>query len=133
MLRMEARRDAECVLAADRDESVEATVGEVLEHALDAALELEGVRAARADDRAAAREDPRHLLRAEVLEDRLDETAPALAHGDDVPAGRVRPADDGADDRVEPGAVAAPGEDADALRHSGPSLEASVRRRRLFA
>ena len=119
MLGVEARRDAERVLAADRDERVEPTV---------------------ARSSASTRSTPPSSLKgfvrlvpmivpprgripdtccgAEVLEDRLDETAPALADGDDVPAGRVRPADDGANDRVQPGAVAAAGEDADALRHS---------------
>ena len=75
------------------------------------------------DDRAAAREDPRYLLRTEILEDRVNEAAPAFAHGDDVPTGRIRPPDDGPDDRVQPGAVAAAGEDADALRHAA-SLDA---------
>src|SRR5439155_133956 len=67
---------------------------------------------------------PDDPLRDEVLEDRLDQAAPSLAHRHDVPAGRVRAAHDGTDDRVQPGAVAAPGEDADALRHAGPSLDA---------
>ena len=115
---VEARRDAERVLAADRDERVELAVGEVLYDALDGALELERVRAARADDRPAARQDPRDLRRAELLEDRLDEAAPALAHRDHVPAGRIGPAHDRADDRVEAGAVAAAGEDAEAFRHA---------------
>src|SRR5262249_17699987 len=117
LLRVQTCGDAERVLAADRNERVEAPVAEVPEHALDASLELEGVRAARADDPAPAREDPRYLRRAEILEDRLDETAPALPYRDDVPALGVRPPDDGADDRVEPGTIAPSGEDSDALRH----------------
>src|SRR4029077_2513634 len=78
MLGVQARCDAERVLAADRDERIETAIREVLQYALDTALELERVRAARADDRAAAREDPGDLRGPEVLEDRIHETAPAL-------------------------------------------------------
>ncbi len=116
-LGVEARSDSERVLPSDCDERVELAVGEVLQHALDAVLDLERIRAARADDRPAAGQDPRDLPRPELLEQRLDQSAPALAHGDDVPAGRVGPPHDCADDRVEPGAVAPAGENANALRH----------------
>src|SRR5581483_357513 len=84
---------------------------------VDSAFEVERIRPARADDRAAARQDARDLLRAEIFEDRLDEAAPALAHRHRLPAGRVRPPHDRADDRVEPRTVAAAGKDADAVRH----------------
>src|SRR5207248_2946155 len=88
-------------------------------------LELERIRAARADDRPAARQDPRDLLRAELLEQRLDEPPPALAHRDDVPTPSGGTPHHGADDRVQARAIAAPGEDPDALRHplcpSGPA------------
>src|SRR5207237_6698878 len=116
VLRIQPRRDAERVLAADRDEHVELAVEEVLHDLLDC-FELERVGTAGADDRPAARQDPRDLRGAEVLEDRLDEAAPAFAHADRLPAVRVGPADDGADDRIEPRAVAAAGEDAEAVRH----------------
>ena len=58
-VRVEPGSDAERVLAADRDERIE-----LLERSadrLDAAVELVRVRARRADDRAAAREDPGDL------------------------------------------------------------------------
>ena len=58
------------------------------EHLLDAALELVRVRPRRAEDRAAAREDPGDLARPERLDDALDEPAPALAHADHLPAAR---------------------------------------------
>src|SRR5579885_3466160 len=103
---------AERVLAADRHQGVE--LPERGQHAVHAAVHLVRVRARRADDRAAAREDPRDLLRPERLEELLDHPAPALAHADDVVAARPRPARDGTDDRVQPGAVAAAGEDPDA-------------------
>ena len=47
----------------------------------------------------------------------LDEPAPAVVDADDLVAAAERPPRDRADDRVQPGAVAAAGEDADALHH----------------
>ena len=88
VLAEEAGRDAERVLAADRDERVEPAVVEVLQHLLDAAVELERIRPARADDRPAAGQDPRHLLRPEVAEVAVDEAAPALERGDRSPSPR---------------------------------------------
>ena len=70
LLGEEPRRDAERVLAADRDERVD-----LLERALDAldaALVLERVRARGADDRAALVQDPRGLVVAERLEVAVD-------------------------------------------------------------
>ena len=124
----QACRDAERVLAADRDERVEARGREVLQHPLDAALELVRVRPARADDRAAAREDPRDLARAErprrsaSTRPRQPSRTPTTSQ----PA-VVRAPADGADDRVQPGAVAAAGEDADALRHPAEPRCSGVR------
>ena len=86
MVGEESRRDAERVLAADRDEGVEALAAEVAEHLLDPAVLLVGVRARGADDRAAAREEAGDLAPAERLEPALDETPPAFAHRDDLPA-----------------------------------------------
>ena len=57
--------DAEGVLAADRDERVDAEVLEVRLDLLDAAVDLERVGARRAEDRAAARQDAADLLDAE--------------------------------------------------------------------
>ena len=124
MLRVEPRRDAERVLAADRDERVEPLALEGREHLLDAAVDLVRVRPRRADDRAAAREDPGDLAAPERLDEPLDEPAPALAHADDLPAAVERAPRDGADDRVQPGAVAAAREDSDP-RH-GASLSKAV-------
>ena len=61
---------------------------------------------------------PETSLRAEIPEPALDEAAPALEHGDAVPALGVGRADDRADHRVQPGAVAAAREDPDRLRHA---------------
>ncbi len=48
MLAVQAGGDAKRVLAADRDEGVEALVAEVPQNRFDSALELVGVRASRA-------------------------------------------------------------------------------------
>src|SRR5579885_1082228 len=124
---MESGRHAERVLAPDGHEGVEPSLGEVLQDSLDAPLEPERVRAAGADDGSAARQDPRDLLGAEILEQRLDEAAPALPRRDHLPAGGVGAPHDGADDRVQARAVAAPGEDAEALGHE-TSLDPRGRR-----
>ena len=121
VLRVQAGGDAERVLAADRDERVQPFALEVLEHVLDAAVDLERVRARGAEDRAAARQDPGDVAALERLDDPLDEPAPALAHGGDLPAAVERPPGDGADDGVQPGAVAAAREDPDAPRHAPES------------
>jgi len=53
---VQARRDSEGVLAADRHQRIEALPLEVLEHRLDATVDLVRVRARRAQDRPAARQ-----------------------------------------------------------------------------
>ena len=108
---MEAGGDAEGVLAADRDERVDLL--ECRPDGVDAAVELVRVRARGADDRAAARQDPGDLRAAERLEELLDHAAPALADADHLVAVRPRAPRDGADDRVQAGAVAAAGEYSD--------------------
>ena len=67
LLPVEPGRDAERVLAPDRDERVERGLAEVLEHAVDR-VRLEGVRPRGADDRPAPRENPRDLTGPERLE-----------------------------------------------------------------
>ena len=83
---MEAGRDAERVLAADRDERVEPLAPEGLEHLLHATVDLVGVGPRRAEDRAAAREDPGDVAALERLDDPFDQAAPALADPGDLPA-----------------------------------------------
>src|SRR5579862_9726115 len=121
VLGVEARGDAERVLAADCDQRVEPAVGEVLQHLLDAPVQLERVRPSRADDRPAAGEDPRHLRRPEVDERPVDQAAPALEDADRVPAGRVRGAHHRPDHGIQPGAVATAREDPYRARHGGKS------------
>src|SRR5207248_10999597 len=113
-LAVQLRRDTERVLAADRDERVE-----LLErgaHRVDAAVDLVRVRAGRADDRAAAPQDPRHLLTAQRLEQLLDHPAPAFAHADDVVTACPRTARDRANDGVQTRTIAA------ARQHPDPHL-----------
>ena len=117
VLAVEALGDAERVLAADRDERVEPRSRKFCKDLLDAAVELERVRPARADDRPAAGQDPRDLRRAEVAEVAVDEARASPRGRRPVPARGVGGPDDRADDRVQAGAVAAAREDADGLRH----------------
>ena len=70
----------------------------------------------RAEDRAAEAEDAGHVTRRQrprLLG--IDEAVEAVFEADDLDAGVVRGLDDGADDRVQAGSVAAAGEDSDFL------------------
>ena len=95
------------------------SVGEVGLDAVDAALDLDRVGAARAEDRAAARQDAAHLRDAERRGDALERALPAVAEADELVAVLLHAlADDGTDDGVETGAVAAAGQHSDA--HGSP-------------
>ena len=101
-------RDAERVLAADRDQRVDALVGEHALELLEAALLLVRVRPRGAEDRPAAVEDPARVLVGEGGAVAGEHAGPAVAEADELVAVHVDPlAHDGADDRVEAGAVAA--------------------------
>ena len=104
----EPRGHAERILAADRHERVELL--ERLAHAVDAAVELVGVRARRADDRPALVQDPRDLVPAERLQVRVDHPAPAVQHANRLVPVLPQAAADGADDRIQARAIAAPSE-----------------------
>jgi hypothetical protein len=105
-------RDAEGVLAADRDQPVDPG-GQVLADPLDPALLLQRVRARGAEDRPAAGQDAPHLGMPSGGCP-LERPAPAVAVADElVPVDRDALAHDGADHRVQPGAVTAPRENAD--------------------
>ena len=103
-------------LAADRDDGVDPVALEDALDVLDAAvLALERVRPAGAEDRAALLGDALDVLAAERDDVALDDTAPAVPEPDElVPVDRDALEDRSPDDRVESGAVAAGGEDADA-------------------
>ena len=120
--------DAERVLAADRDQRVDALLGERGLELLEPALLLVRVRPRGAEDRAAAVQDP-----ARVLVGQLDRVAgqhagPAVAEAEELVAVHLDPlAHDRADDRVESGAVAAAGEDTDP-GHGAAALRTQSRR-----
>ena len=109
-------RDAERVLAADRDQRVDPVARERREHAArrrrrsctGSCATCRG--SCRRAGAARAREPTREVHRLAV-----DHAAPAVAEADDLVAVHAFAlADDGADHRVEPGAVAAAGQHADA-------------------
>src|SRR5207237_1925918 len=75
--------------------------------------ELVGVGARGPEDRPAAREQAGDLSRPERLEHGLDEPEPPLADPNDVVPPLGRPPSDGANHRVQPGAISATGNDAD--------------------
>ena len=109
----EGERGAKRAVAADHDHGVDAVR---LDRPADARVAVAvnvGVSPRRAEDRAAALEDAAHVVAVERLHVPLHEAVPAVADADDLHAvGDGRAADDGANDRVEPGAIAAGGEDA---------------------
>ena len=125
-LLVEPRRDAQRVLAADRDQAVDAIALERLAHALDAALLLDRVGPRRAEDRSAARQDPAHVGDLERPRDALERPPPPVAVADELVAVLADAlADDRADDRVEAGTVAAAGEDSELHRSDAREARAS--------
>ena len=115
MLVVESSGDAERVLAADRDQAVDFGGREVGDDPLAAAVVLERVRSRRPEDRAAARQDAPHLGHAERDEVPLQRPLPAVAVPDElVPAVFDAAPHDRPDYRVEPWAVTASGQHADA-------------------
>ena len=113
VLAMQAGGHAERVLAADRDQRVEAFGREMREDGVDATVDLEGIRAAGAENRAAAGEEARDLAPSERLEDAVHEATPPLAHGDHLMAVVERPLAYRPDHRVQAGAVTATCQDPD--------------------
>ncbi len=108
---------AERSLAADHDEPVEPVDLQRLADLLDAALDAVRLDSARAQDRAAARQESADVLDRELLGEALDHAAPSVAEPDEVhPELAVAVADRRADRRVQPGTVAAAGQDAEPHR-----------------
>src|SRR5436190_167769 len=118
VLLVEPRCDPERVLAADRHERVETLFPGRLQDPFDAAVDLVGIRARRAEDGAALRQEARDFPWPERLEQSFDEPPPALADADDLIPAIERTPGDGADDRIQAGAVAAAREDSDPRRHA---------------
>ena len=90
MLLVETGGNAERVLAADRDQGVEALALEVRKHLLDPAVHLEGIRPGGAEDRPSSRKQPGDLTGPERLEQTLDQPLPALEDADDLAVPRHR-------------------------------------------
>ena len=87
VLRVEACGDAERVLAADRDQRVEPRLGEVPQHALDAAVDLVRIRPGGADDRARrAAGVPETSRLVSAVDVAVDQPAPAVADADHLVA-----------------------------------------------
>ena len=120
---MKPRGRAERVLAADRDQAVEARRVERRADQLGPVIALERIRPGGAQDGAAARQDAARRLDGEVLVNALDRPAPAVAEADDLVSVVVDPpAHDGPDDRVQARAIASPREHADP--HDGHDTQA---------
>src|SRR3954451_6737836 len=105
---------AERVLTADRDQPVEAELLERGAHALEPVIFLVGVRARCAEDRPAAVEDAAGRLVRQLAGVTGHDAGPAVAEAEElVVVGVDALADHGADDGIEAGAVAAPGQESE--------------------
>ena len=126
VLGVKARGGPQRVLAADRDQALDAVALEVLDEPLGVALLLERVGPGGAEDRPPARQDPAHLGHPERAAVGVQRAVPAVAVADELVALEFDPlADDRPDHGVQAGAVATAGEHADpharrlAARYSG--------------
>ena len=105
----ELGRDPEGVLTADGDQRVDPVLSRFSWIRLDAALDLERVGPRRAQDGAAAGQDPAYLRDAELGDQVLERSPPAVPEPDELVAVLCDAlAHDGSDDRVQPGTVAPP-------------------------
>ena len=121
---------AERVLAADRDQTVEAVARERLGDDSGTVLALGRVRARAAEDRPAAREDPARGLDRQVVADVVEHPAPTVAKPDELGSVRVDAlAHRRADDGVQPRAVASAGQQPDP-HAAHPSATTTVPARR---
>ncbi len=108
-------RDAKGVVATDRHESVDAPAPNAVEHRAARGLVLAGIGARGAQDRPALAKDPVRVPNPEWSWLGLSEQAgPAVRDTEQLVTQRGRAQDDRADRRVQPGGVAAAGEDPDA-------------------
>src|SRR4029079_11709928 len=115
------RRPPERVLATDGDQRVHTQVLQVVLDPRDAVLDGERVGPRGAQNRAAPRQQPAHRRDVQRHGRGLERASPAVAEAEErVPVLRYALADDGPDDRVQPGAVPASGEHPDT--HDAPLL-----------
>ena len=109
--------DSERVLAADRDQHVDAFARQRVEHRRDVTLALVRVRPRSAQDRAAAVQQPSRRADGQLDHLALDDTSPPVPEAHDlVPEDLFTLAHDGASHGVEPGAVTPAVEQTDAHR-----------------
>ena len=111
---MKPLRHAERVVPADGDERVDAPASDALEHGAARRVVLAGIGAGGAEDRPAVAQDPVRVPHPEDARLALaQETGPAIRDAEDLVTERGRAQNDRADRRVEPGGVAAAGENPD--------------------
>jgi len=116
---VQARGRAESVLAADRDQPVDAGRGEVLGHPGRTALLGQGIGPRGAEDGPAPGQDAADLRDAEGTAVALERAPPPIPVADElVSVDADAFADDGTDHRVQAGTVAAAGEHSDSHRVS---------------
>ena len=109
---------AQRVVAADRDQRVDAMVPQRSDRAVDAILFLGRVGPRRAEDGAAQRQDAAHVGRRELIDQAFFETAgPSVLHAAHPMPELEGAASHGPDGRVQAGRVSTTGQDADA--HGG--------------
>jgi len=124
---VELGRDSQGVLAADRDQDVDAPSRQLLTDPGFAPRLLIGVRPRGAEYRSAARKDPGDLFQVQLLDLRLEDPAPAVPKTENGAAVGLQGAmDDRADDRVQAGAVAPAGQHADPHRRTSESIESNL-------
>src|SRR5439155_10609367 len=107
-------RDAERVLAADRDERIDAETLERLDAPAGAAVDLERIGSGRSQDRSAPRQDPTAPFDVERHRPAFDDPLPAVEKTrEGVAVDLLALAHHGSDHRVEPGTISTTGEHAD--------------------
>ena len=122
-------RHTERVLAADRDHRADTVAGERRLHPLGTVVGVVRVGARRAENGAAAREEPARRLERQGHRLTLDQPAPTVPVTDELVPLLVALADDGPDHRVEAGAVTPAREHADTHRTPKPEVSCPILRR----
>jgi hypothetical protein len=106
--------DAQRVVAADWNERVDPAPPQRLDHARDSVFLFQGVGARRAEDRAAQGQDSPHARGCQLIDQSLfDAPGPAVLHAAHLVPELERAPGHCADRSIEPGSVAAAGQDSD--------------------
>jgi len=116
-LRIQPLGNAQRVVSTDRDESIESPALNTFEHGSARLLVLAGIGPRRPEHRPAVSQNARDVPGHERTWFGLSEQpGPAVGDAEDLVTEGCRAEDDRADRRVQPGGVAAAGEDSDAQR-----------------